>query len=141
MPNFEVDDDLAELVWQLAKPRPFEQVTFSAALRRVLLGANEVSAPVVGSSSPPASVRPSVAQPVIQSSAPHWQKKAPSPDPADWATSVPELRSLRNLNTWQAICDALRIKVAGDSARRKLRNWVRINKPDWPDVPTLEGDA
>ena len=38
MDKFYVDDDLVELVWQLAKPKPFENLSFSAALRRVLEG-------------------------------------------------------------------------------------------------------
>jgi hypothetical protein len=38
MPQFNVDEDLAALVEKLAKPRPFEKLTFNAALRRVLLG-------------------------------------------------------------------------------------------------------
>jgi hypothetical protein len=135
MPAFEVDDDLAELVWRLARPKPFEQLTFSLALRRVLQYAsaqpNEVEP---ANRQMPMSAAPSA-------SARQWQKKAPSPDPAQWAAAVPELRSHENLATWQAICDVLRIKVAGDSARRKLRTWVKANRPNWPDVPTIEGDA
>lgn len=36
MRTFEVDDDLVELVWARANPRPFEQLSFSDALRQVL---------------------------------------------------------------------------------------------------------
>ena len=36
MPQFDVDEDLAALVERLAKPKPFENLSFSAALRRVL---------------------------------------------------------------------------------------------------------
>ena len=36
--QFDVDDDLVALIWQLAKPKPFEQLTFSQALRRILAG-------------------------------------------------------------------------------------------------------
>ena len=36
MQAFEVDDDLVELVWRLASPKPFQQLTFSDALRTVL---------------------------------------------------------------------------------------------------------
>jgi hypothetical protein len=36
MQAFEVDDDLVELVWRLASPKPFQQLTFSDALRKVL---------------------------------------------------------------------------------------------------------
>jgi hypothetical protein len=135
MPAFEVDDDLAELVWRLARPKPFEQLSFSLALRRVLQDSNAQPAKV------DVAVRqiPQPASPV--SSNQRWHKKAPSPDPAQWAAGVPELRAHRNLATWQAICDVLRIQVAGDSARRKLRNWVKANRPSWPDVPAIEGDA
>lgn len=36
MRTFEVEDDLVALVWARANPQPFEQLTFSDALRRVL---------------------------------------------------------------------------------------------------------
>lgn len=36
MQSFPVEDDLVALVWERAKPRPFEQLTFNDALRRVL---------------------------------------------------------------------------------------------------------
>ncbi len=133
MPQFEVDDDLVEIVWQLARPKPFEQLTFNSALRRILLDANTV-VPVGEPPVPSTSRRPLATTGL-------WQKKAPSPDPTEWAASVPELRGHRDLSTWQAICDVLRIKVAGDSARRKLRNWVKINKPNWPEVPGIDSDA
>lgn len=137
MTAFEVDDDLAELVWRLAKPKPFEQLTFSSALRRILLDANTGPSKI-----DPITETPTRAPaPVVVRNPPPWQKKMPSPDPAAWAAGVPELRGHKNLATWQAICDVLRIKVAGDSARRKLRNWVKLNRPNWPDVPTIEGDA
>ena len=47
MQAFEVDDDLVELVWRLASPKPFQQLTFSDALRKVLASASErgVAAP------------------------------------------------------------------------------------------------
>lgn len=38
MRTFPVDDDLVALVWEQAKPAPFEQLSFSEALRRVLKG-------------------------------------------------------------------------------------------------------
>jgi hypothetical protein len=37
MEQFPVDDDLVETVWKLANPKPFENLTFSSALRRTLL--------------------------------------------------------------------------------------------------------
>ena len=36
MPQFSVDEDIAALVERLAKPKPFENLSFNAALRRVL---------------------------------------------------------------------------------------------------------
>lgn len=139
MPEFMVDDDLAELVWELAKPKPFEQLTFSAALRRVLLEANAAApkAPSPNGARQPKLQQASLVVPGIH----QWQKKAASPDSAAWAYSVPELKGHKNLHTWQAICDVLRIEVAGDSARRKLRNWVKANRPQWPEVPSIQGDA
>lgn len=137
MPQFEVDNDLVEIVWQLARPKPFEQLTFNAALRRILLDANAVVATPASVGEPP--VPGTSHRPLATTGL--WQKKAPSPDPTEWAASIPELRGHRDLNTWQAICNVLRIKVAGDSARRKLRNWVKMNKPNWPEVPGIDSDA
>ena len=37
MRTFPVDDDLVTLLWEQAKPAPFEQLSFSEALRRVLV--------------------------------------------------------------------------------------------------------
>jgi hypothetical protein len=34
--TFPVDDDVVEAVWRLVNPKPFENLSFSAALRRVL---------------------------------------------------------------------------------------------------------
>lgn len=38
MRTFPVDEDVVALVWEQAKPAPFEQLSFSEALRRVLMG-------------------------------------------------------------------------------------------------------
>ena len=38
MRTFPVDDDLVALLWEQARPLPFEQLSFSEALRRVLRG-------------------------------------------------------------------------------------------------------
>jgi hypothetical protein len=38
MRSFPVDDDLVAILWEQAKPTPFEQLSFSEALRRVLTG-------------------------------------------------------------------------------------------------------
>lgn len=36
MPEFHVDDEVVEAVWRRANPKPFENLTFNTALRRVL---------------------------------------------------------------------------------------------------------
>lgn len=41
MHQFEVDDEVVEAVWQRANPRPFENLSFNSALRRVLGLASE----------------------------------------------------------------------------------------------------
>lgn len=128
--QFPVDDDLAALVWKLAKPRPFENLSFSAALRRVLQS----------------ELRPTTkdakhdlddlyAESVAASR--DRGKKTPSPSPTEWVTGVPELKGKKGLTTWRAICDALKIDTAGDSARRRLKNWVKVNRPTWPPVPSI----
>lgn len=130
MKTFEVDDDLVELVWKLANPQPFESLTFSAALRRVLATprASEEAARESGKS-----LDELVAE--LLASSPPGSKKAPTPDASEWASTVPELRGKRHLNSWKAICDELGIDPAGDSARRKLQVWVAANRPKWPAVP------
>ena len=45
MQAFEVDDDVVELVWRLASPKPFQQLTFSDALRKVLAGVDKSDEP------------------------------------------------------------------------------------------------
>ena len=126
MPQFTVDEDLAALVERLAKPKPFENLSFNAALRRVLQQ----------------HIKPKKADDELEqllaeamALAEKAPKKAPSPSPQQWATSVPDLKGKRGLSTWQAICDLLKIDTAGDSARRKLKNWVKANRPGWPSVP------
>lgn len=131
MPQFTVDEDLAALVEKLAKPKPFENLSFNAALRRVLQQcikpkkANDELEQLLAESMAMAKKTP---------------KKAPSPSPEQWAASVPDLKNKKGLTTWQTICDLLKIETAGDSARRKLKNWVKANRPAWPPVPELNGD-
>lgn len=129
MPQFTVDEDLAALVERLAKPKPFENLSFNAALRRVLqehIKPKKVDLEKLFAES----------MELVK----NGPKKAPSPSPQQWAASVPELKSKKGLNTWQAICDLLKIDTAGDSARRKLKNWVKANRPNWPSVPELHGE-
>lgn len=132
MPQFHVDEDLAALVERLAKPKPFENLSFNAALRRVLQNP-PVAAPKRGKD---AALEQLLAESMALAAA--GPKKAKSPNPQEWAASVPELKSRRGMVTWKAICDALKIETAGDSARRKLRNWVKSNRPTWPPVPEIE---
>ena len=131
MPKFTVDDDLAALVERLAKPKPFENLLFNEALKRVLQQHIK-----------PKKVDEELEQLLAESMAlaKKEPKKAPSPSPQQWATSVPDLKGKEGLNSWKAICNLLDIETSGDSARRKLKNWVRANRPTWPSVPELNGD-
>lgn len=127
MQQFNVDDDIVALVWKLANPKPFENLTFTAALRRVFreqLG----SAPKEGNFGGSEEWSRQLTAP----------KKAPTPNPSDWVAAVPELQNEKGLGTWKAICTHLKIETAGDSARRKLKNWVKANRPSWPPVPDID---
>ena len=131
MQRFDVDDDLVELVWTMAKPKPFETLTFSVALRRAL---TEVGAPVQASTSAPkVTLDELVAR--AKAAAAAMPKKAPSPSVSDWVSSVPDLKGRRGLSNWKAVCDYVGVDPAGDSARRKLKAWVALNRPAWPSVP------
>jgi len=131
MPQFTVDEDLAALVERLAKPKPFENLSFNAALRRVLQQHIK-----------PKKLDDELEQLLAESMALAQKapKKASSPSPEQWVASVPELMGKRELTTWRAICDLLKIDTGGDSARRKLKNWVKANRPAWPQVPEISGD-
>lgn len=63
--------------------------------------------------------------------------KAPSPKPSDWLSKIPELRAFTNLRSWKDICGHLGIEVGSDSARRRLNDWVKANRPKWPSVPEV----
>ena len=127
MPQFNVDEDIAALVEKLAKPKPFENLSFNSALRRVIHWHM---------------TDPELEQLLAESIAlaKNTPKKSPSPDSQQWATSIPELKAKNGLDTWKSICDLLKIETAGDSARRKLSNWVKANRPNWPAVPAISGD-
>lgn len=125
MPQFTVDDDLAALVWQLAGPKPFENLTFSSALRRVLQEHSPNHA----------QHQENLEEARLRAADRREAKKSPTPSPTKWVATVPELKGKRGLTTWKAICDLLKIDTAGDSARRKLKNWVRANRMAWPSVP------
>ena len=133
MPEFAVDEDLAAIVERLAKPKPFEHLSFNAALRRVLQSHPDA---------PKALNEPAfeLDQISLESLAIARQsgKKTPTPSPSEWVASVPELKARKGLTTWKAVCDLLKIDTAGDSARRKLKNWVKSNRPAWPAVPDID---
>jgi len=127
--QFPVDDDLVALVWKFARPRPFENLSFSAALRRALQNGraykdlkhdtlDDLYAEALAASR-------------------EKGKKTPTPSPSEWVAGVPELKTKKGLTTWKAICDVLKIDTAGDSARRRLKNWVKTNRPAWPPVPSI----
>jgi len=132
MPQFSVDEDLAALVERLAKPKPFENLSFNAALRRVLQSQLTAAAKKTNNDDLEQLLAESLA---LAKAAP---KKAHSPSAREWVATVPELRSKKGLNTWKAICDALKIDTAGDSARRKLKNWVKSNRSSWSPVPDID---
>lgn len=131
MPQFTVDEDIAALVERLAKPKPFENLSFNAALRRVLQEHIKTK-----------KIDDELDQLLSESLATVRKepKKTPSPSPQQWAASVPELKERKDLNSWKEVCVLLKIDTAGDSARRKLKNWVKANRPNWPSVPEISGE-
>lgn len=132
MPQFTVDESLAALVEKLAKPKPFENLSFNEALRRVLKKEIEVEQQDRGGDELEMLLAQAMA---LAEAAP---RKAPTPSPVEWVATVPDLRFKKGLTTWKAICDALKIDTAGDSARRKLKNWVKANRVAWPAVPDID---
>lgn len=126
MPEFTVEEDVAAIVERLAKAKPFENLTFNDALKRVLEEHMSLK-----------NMDRDLEWLLAESLGRRPLKKAISPSPQQWVTSVKELKLNKNLNTWKAVCDFLNIETAGDSARRKLRNWVKANRPDWPSVPEV----
>lgn len=135
MPQFTVDEDVARLVEKLADPRPFENLTFNNALKRIL----QRLINLLENQPKPTSDLEDLEKLVEESMALQrkQQKKAPSPSAARWVETVPELKG-RELASWKAVCEFLKINTGGDSARRKLKVWVKENRPGWPDVPDLE---
>jgi hypothetical protein len=132
MQQFAVDDELALLVERLAKAKPFENLSFNEALWRVFLEHNLI--PADGQSADPLD-RPLAG---ARMAATAGSKKAVTPNVSDWVASVPELKNRKGLTSWKAVCTLLRIDTAGDSARRKLKNWVKINRPGWSPVPDID---
>ena len=128
MPRFDVDEDLALLIERLAQSKPFEHLSFSDALRRVLIKSG-----YKGLAKPDAELNELLSESLSLAES----KKALSPSAEEWAASISELTGNPGLRNWKAICDALGIETGGDSARRKLRNWVKSNRPNWTPVPDV----
>lgn len=122
MPQFIVDDDVAALVERLAKKKPFEELSFNDALRRIFQV--EGTAKITPDAFPQTEV--------------NAHKKAPTPSPEEWVAGVADLKGKKGLHTWKAICVLLKIDTAGDSARRRLKNWVKVNRHNWPAVPDID---
>lgn len=121
MPQFHVDAEVVAAIWKLANPKPFENLSFNTALRRVI----DAFAQVVE--------HPNSSPEGLTTYA--TLRRAPTPSAKQWAANIQELKNVSNLNSWKFICDHLKIKTAGDSARRKLQKWVEENQPLWPRVP------
>lgn len=146
MQQFDVDDDLAEEVWRLANPRPFENPTFSDALRkalalhqtqpnllrqtRALPSADEMLAELDAMSKEDL-------EKLSEAVTSKQRLRSPSPSAEQWASTVPALRVVHQLTSWKYICDHLEIAVGQDSARRKLAAWVKEHHPEWPAVPDV----
>lgn len=95
---------------------------------------------VIGNQQPQSSA-PVVSQTLSQRRTSGYSSpKSPSPDAYNYASKVQELKYLtsgRPVLTWKEICEVLKIEVAGDSARRRLKKWVEENRKNWPKVPEV----
>jgi hypothetical protein len=140
-----VDEDLVNLVWRLAKPDAFENLSFSDALRRALNATQSTATPAKGIELDPDALLAELAamgDDEFREQHPNFEKprrrvRAASPDPLQWLAQVPELAGKRQLRDWVSICRHLHIDVGGDSARRRLASWVATNRPQWPPVPDI----
>ncbi len=153
MQHFPIDDDLVQMVWRLAKPQPFEQLTFSDALRRVLAGPpiSKTDRQLLVSTGLLAELDElelserllkeleDLPEAIGRLEIPGWdirrRERKPSPDASAWVASVPDLAGVPGLKAWRAVCTHLGVEVGGDSARRRLQTWVAANRPEWPVVP------
>jgi hypothetical protein len=157
MQTYSVDDELAAFVEHAAREKPFERLSFNDALWRVMrryvigehpLGESEPApearalGPLDGSATLGRTANLSSTRPQLHADLNAWlaelrskqPKKAPSPSARLWANSVQELKD-KDLSDWKEICDHLGLDPAGDSARRCLQKWVKINRPTWTPVP------
>ena len=84
MMTFPVEDDVVALVWAQAKPQPFEQLSFSAALRRILKGGSQGLAqthPASTSTSPVPTAEEMLAElEALPSRSSHQRGRAPKAD-------------------------------------------------------------
>lgn len=134
MSMYEVDDDLAFLVDRLApRNKPFESLSFQDGLRRVI----DQYIPKAPAIDIPELARQVTIENAV-TAARSILKKTPTPSAIEWAQSVSELKRFKHFTTWKTITDHLDIDTAGDSARRKLKNWVKANRPAWPPVPDID---
>lgn len=62
-------------------------------------------------------------------------RKKQSPSAYDWSRGISELSDISGRVTWRAICDYLNVEVGVDPARRVLKEWARVNRPDWREIP------
>jgi hypothetical protein len=132
MQQFDVDDELAALIERLAKPKPFENLSFNDALWRVIRA--HIATSTTDDTVDPLDKLMEGVRADLSNSA----KKAPSPSVTEWVASVPDLKNRKGLTSWKTVCVLLKIETAGDSARRKLKNWVKANRPGWPPVPDID---
>ena len=144
MPQFQIDDEVVQLISKAIQPRPFEGM--STALERYFRSSDvrPVDNREVGSIDVDKLLAELNALPndVFAKALPSYARKgqrlkAPSPSAVQWKNSVLELHSIHGLHTWKSICDHLGIDTRGDSARRRLREWAKVHRPKWPPVPEV----
>jgi hypothetical protein len=83
MNTFDVDEEVVGAVWERAKPKPFENLTFNSALRRVLGlpdGASIARAPENNPAGTPPRVNPPVAFDPLDDLGERSRSKAPKAD-------------------------------------------------------------
>jgi hypothetical protein len=133
MQTFEVDDDLVALIWEKANPKPFEQLTFSSALRKVL------TQPAPGLDLDSLNAMSDIdTDALLEELMKMKRERTKSPSVSTWIAQIPELNPIKEVKEWVRVCNYLGIDVGSDSARRKLAAWVKQNKKYWPPVPELE---
>ena len=114
MPQFNVDEDLAALVEKLAKPKPFENLTFNNALRRVLTDLCSI---------PKNTDFEDLDQMLARAmeNKKNTPKKAPSPSAQQWVALVPELKKqLIVIPTTSLFAEAIRCINNEESVSRLI---------------------